>query len=71
MNPEWILAVGMGASLAIILVPILYVLTDSTSSNSRYDPVKAGVYECVQVYHDTRSTVLYDRCFDGLQESLK
>ena len=70
MNLEWILAVGLGASLAIILVPILYVFTDS-SSNSRYDPVKAGVYECVQVYHDTRSTVLYNRCFDELQESLK
>lgn len=57
---KWIcitLLLGTGISLLIIGLSVL---------NYNYDPIKKGVVECVQLYHDTRSDGLYDECFDVL-----
>lgn len=53
-------------SIIIIVVLASVLLVNYILSTIPFDPVKKGVYDCIQLYHDTRSDKLYNQCFEEL-----
>lgn len=63
-NKEVFLIVIIATSIGIVTIIIIasYVLNKIV-----VDPVKRGIYGCIQLYHDTRSDRLYNECFANME----
>ena len=63
MNVLWIPIIAVFAVITVIILGMVLM--------PKHDPVMQQVIECLDLYHDTRSDLLTDQCFNEIKVNLK